>query len=783
MDPPVAPSRIFGFGQFEARADAGQLFRQGREVKLQEQPFRLLVALLERPGRVVSRQELKEALWPNGLVEFDKSLDVAMAKLRQALGDDSSSPRFIETVPRRGYRFIAPLILPDNSPAAAAAVVLPMGTPRQTLDPPSQSTVGVNKTLIAVGSLAFAAIAAAAIGLVWHWQVRHAAPLAARASVLIGDFSNSTGDASFDRSLRTAAIIEFAQSPYLTVLSDERISAALQSLGRPPDDPLDAAISRQACQQQHAAVAINGSIQRQDNGYLLSLLASRCSDGNILARVGYFIAATDQVLATLGRAIIELRKEFGESEESLKQYGVTVTEGTTNSLEALKAYQLGMDLRSHTRNIDAIPAFKTAIALDPTFAIAYAQLGSCYSNVQESELATQFFGKAFELREHATEPERLYIAGRYFDIVTGEMEKGASIYKLWTEIYPNDWRGYSALSNDANMLGRYTLAAEAAEHAISLEPNHAYGYTNRAVALLGLNRLDEAAQVAREAIRRDRDGSVLHSVLFSAALIERDEPTADRERAWAAAHPEEVDIPFADAEAAEAQGRIKDSERLFTRLAERARGFGLSGYAEIVLAQKGLFDVEMGLSKGALNDVQASADLGTNEFALELSALVYARLGNPTKAKALQGEIDRQFPLSTFNISVFAPTIRVALGIPDSPNSADILAMMKSAGSYEMGRQAVLIPTYIRAIALLNTRSAADAELEFKKIIDNRGVDAASPFFSLAYLGLARGLGMQRRFPEARKAYETLLDLWKTADVDLPILLQAKREYYSVPTR
>jgi DNA-binding winged helix-turn-helix (wHTH) protein/tetratricopeptide (TPR) repeat protein len=772
MDSTVAPDRVFRFGQFEARADTGQLFKQGREVKLQEQPFRLLVALLEGEGRVVSRQKLKEALWPNGMVEFDKSLDVAMAKLRQALDDDSGSPRFIATVPRRGYQFIAPVALSDPAPPDGHSPMPARGN----------ATTTARKRFAALSLMAFAVLAAAAIG-VWQWRVRHVEPpLAARALVLIEDFANSTGDVDFDHSLRTAAAIEFKQSPYLTVLSDDRVGAALQALGRPPNDPLEPDIARQVCQQLHAAVAINGSIQRQDKGFLLSLSASRCSDGNVLAKVGYPSAAKDQVLVTLSRAVAELREKFGESKRSLQQYGVTVPAGTTNSLEALKAYQLGLDMRAHTRNIDAIPAFKTAIALDPSFAIAYAQLGSCYSNLQEEELASEFFSKAFELREHATEPERLYISGRYFDVVTAEMEKGAGIYKLWTEIYPNDWLGHNAMSNDANMLGRYALAAAAADRAIALEPDHNFGYTNRAVALLGLNRIDEAAQVAREAIRRGRDGGVLHSVLFSAAFVQGDEAGMTRERTWAAAHTDEVDIPVADAEAAEAQGRIKDSERQFTRLADWAQGRGFTGYAEILLAQKALFDVEMGLAKSALNNLQSSAKLGSNEFSLELSALTYARLGNTARAKQLQSYIDRRYPLSTFNISVFAPTIRTALSIPDTPNRADILATMKPASSYEMGRQAVLIPAYIRAVALLSVKSAVDAEVEFRKVIDNRAVDAASPLYTLAYLGLARSLATQQRLPESRKAYETVLDLWKAADADLPVLLQAKREHDLVST-
>ena len=358
----------------------------------------------------MSRQELKEALWPSGLVEFDKGLDVAMAKLRQALGDDSSNPRFIETLPKRGYRFIAPLSLIDP-PAAALSGAVDSAAP-SALDSPvapkdaTQLAIVAKRNPMIPRSLALAALVGATIGIGWYWYAHREPPLAVRAAVLVEEFSNATGDMSFDRSLRTAAIIDLAQSPYLTVVSDEKIGNALQRLGRPPDDRLEPAIARQVCQQEHAAATVSGSIQRVGLGYLLSLAASRCSDGSILATVGFPVADKEHVVIILGKAIAELRRKFGESNESLNRYDVTVVQATTNSLEALKAYQLGMELRSHTRNLDAIAAFKTSIALDSNFAIAYAQLGSCFSNLDEIELATRFFQKAFELREHATEPER-----------------------------------------------------------------------------------------------------------------------------------------------------------------------------------------------------------------------------------------------------------------------------------------------------------------------------------------------------------------------------------------
>jgi DNA-binding winged helix-turn-helix (wHTH) protein/tetratricopeptide (TPR) repeat protein len=780
----VSMSRIFHFGQFEAHVASGKLFRQGREVKLQDQPFRLLIALLELPGLVVSRQELKECLWPQGtLVEFDKSLDVAMAKLRHALRDDSGSPLFIETLPKRGYRFIAPLSTTGNSADTPSEPVLALRPPTPVDAVPSSPASTLDASVLpkipsrASRSLGLFVWAGMLLVIAWYWQSHRSIRLSERAAVLVGEFSNATRDTNFDRSLRTAAIIDFGQSPYLTIVSDERIGEALQTLGRPPDDPLQPAVLRQVCQRERAAAAINGSIEPSDGGYLVSITASRCSDGSLLATSRFQVAAKERVLTDLAQAIVGLRRQFGESKESLRQYDVVAVQATTNSLEALKAYQLGMDLRSHTRNIDAIPAFKTSIRLDPTFAIAYAQLGSCYSNLQETELATEFFQKAFDLREHATEPERLYIAGRYFDVVTGEVEKGSSIYKLWTDIYPNDWRGHNGLANDANMLGRFDVAANAAERVIALEPDHAYGYTNRAVALLGLNRLSEATEVSREAVRRGRDGGIVHSVIFAVALINGDAASLAQERAWADRHPDEVDIPYTEAEMAEAQGRIKESERLYTRLADHARSMGVPGYAAVILAAEAEFDIEMGLPAQALVHARSAAEFGNNEQVLESLALVHARVADAAAVRALTDQINSRFPLSTYNISVFAPTIRTALAMAGPLSPAQVDDWMRPAIPYEAGRQAVLTPIYIRAQAYLKVHANDAAEREFRKLIDHRGADPASPLFPLAYLGLAESLVAQGRAVEAANAYEFVLAFWKGADPDLPVLLQAQREY------
>ena len=360
---PSPPVR-YRFGLFDADPASGQLLKQSRPIKLQDQPFQLLVTLLEADGAVVRRDDLRQRLWrEDTFVEFDKSLGVALAKLRAALGDSAANPRFVATIPKRGYRFIAPIEvvreaagdIPETRAARRAAVLQP------------------SRGIAAIATLVVLVAGAAALV---SWRVAVAGHLSPRAGVVVGDFANSTGDAAFDGSLRRAAMMGLAQSPYLHVLTDAALGEILQGLGQPPDQPLTAGIARETCQHAQAAALVDGSIQYSGGEYVLTIQASRCDDGRVLGRTRQSVAGRDQVIAALGREVVSLRRSLGEPGPSLKSYNAPIEVATTDSLEALRAYQLGMELRARADNLKAIPALKTAIALDPQFAVAYAQLGS-----------------------------------------------------------------------------------------------------------------------------------------------------------------------------------------------------------------------------------------------------------------------------------------------------------------------------------------------------------------------------------------------------------------------
>ena len=343
MMPQSASKTLFRFGPFELDPVEGSLCRQGNRVKLQDQPYRLLVMLVERAGEVVSREEVRQHLWrENTFVEFDNSLGVAILKVREALGDDASNPRFIETIPRRGYRFIAPVHVHDVRPERAE--------PARTS---ASYSLKWNKKVkrIAVGAVLLGTVVAGG-----SWFSASRARIPEHAAIVIGDFENNTGDPVFDGSLRRAVIIHLRQSPYLNLLPDEKLRTALQTLGRSPDEALAPALASQVCQRVKATALVVGSIRSTDRNYFLSLDAERCRDGVSLIHETFSVDNKQEVLPRLSSAVDQLRRKLGESRESLQKFDVPMEQATTSSLEALKAYQLGLELRTHSKMLKRAPS-------------------------------------------------------------------------------------------------------------------------------------------------------------------------------------------------------------------------------------------------------------------------------------------------------------------------------------------------------------------------------------------------------------------------------------------
>ncbi len=762
-----APETTYSFGLYALDPVTGTLARDSVRVRMQEQPFRLLLLLVERAGQVVSREEIRNRLWPqNTFVEFDKSLGVAVLKVREALGDDANNPTFIETIPRKGYRFVAPVRVVNVSPEGARQ--------EQATAADSRNWTG-KVTKAAVGTVLFAFVVAAGI-----FFFASKARIPEHAQVVIGDFENNTGDPVFDGVLRRAVIIHLRQSPYLNVLPDERLRAALQSLGRPPDDALAPALASQVCQRMKATALILGSIRTTGRTYSLSLDANRCNDGVSLIHQAFSVENKQEVLPQLSIAMDHLRRKLGESSESLQKFDVPLEQATTSSLEALKAYQLGLELRTHSKNVEARAILKTAIELDPNFAIAYAQLGSAYSNLGNSTYARQFFQKAFELRAHATEPERLYITGRYFDIVTGEREHGSETYKLWTELYPNDWLPYNAIANNAIILGQYETAVDSARKAMELGPSQDFGASNLIAALIALNRLAEAKSMCEQLLAKGRDNSFIHLDLFSIAYLENDRAAIARQLDWAGKHPDDVSMLFARGSAAASEGKIETATRLFDQTAEIDVKNGDAEAAAIALAESAEMNSEMGRTSIAKRESERALKIGKNEIVCVLAGLVALRQHDFQNAQLLLTQMDHDHPLSTYNLGIYSPMIRTLVKISKPSSPSEVKSLMEPALPYETGSLADMLPIYVRGIAYLAVDAPAQAQPEFQKIIAHHSVDATTTLDPLSVLGMARCYRLQGKKAESREAYRQLFTLWKDADKDLPILYAARKEFDSL---
>src|SRR6266404_2658237 len=440
MAPETQAPTILRFGVFEVDLRAGEVRKQGARIRLQEQPFHVLTLLLQRPGEVVTREELRAQLWPSDtFVDFDNGLNTSINKLREALGDSADNPRFIETLPRRGYRFIAPVTGAD-------------GTTRGTATGASAAAPKRSRKIVVTATVAVLA-AGIAGGLLW--RARQARRLTEKDTIVLGDLANSTGDAVFDGTLREGLSVELEQSPFLSLVSEEGIRQTLQMMERPANTRLTPEITREVCQRTSSAAALDGSIALIGTRYVLILKAVNCVNGELLSATEAQANDKSHVLDALGKAASEMRRRLGESLSTVQKYNTPLEQATTSSLEALQAYNLGWRaLNEDADSAAALSFWQRAVQLDPNFAAAYDSLGSEIEYIGTA-LAVENTRKAFELRKHVSERERLIIEGDYYSTVAGDLTKARRTYMLGEQIYPREVFIRNSLGVLYNALGQY----------------------------------------------------------------------------------------------------------------------------------------------------------------------------------------------------------------------------------------------------------------------------------------------------------------------------------------
>jgi len=741
---------VLRFGAFELDLRAGELHQQGLRVKLQEQPFRVLAVLTQRPGELVTREEFRSQIWPaDTFVDFDNSLNTSINKLREALGDSAERPRFIETLPRRGYRFLAPVSCVDRKVAGRTRA-----------------------WTIVVAAVTVAALVAGG----FFWRSRHAKRLTEKDTIVLADFANTTGDPVFDDTLKQGLRVQLEQSPFLNVLSDEKASEELQLMGREKDERLTKDLARDLCERVGSKAILAGSISSLGAHYVIGLSALNCHSGDGLANEQIEADSREHVLKALGESAARMRKKLGESLASIQKYDTPVG-ATTPSLEALKAYSLGMKTWFAKGVTSSLPFFERAVKLDPRFAMAHARVAMVYWNLNENALAAENIRKAYELRAKVTEWERLYIEAHYYDHGTGELEKAAQVYELWQQTYPRDWVPYNNLATINAAFGRYKEALEEARQALHLESDNEDNYGEVAILCLALNRLDEAAAVLKQAEERKLESELLLGGRYQLAFMRGDESEMERLIASAAGKPgAESSLWFCEVVAAAYQGRRSKARDLARQGLESSE---LSGAMEegaktwlVTAMTEGYF----GNTEQARVDVRAALRLTSKGYVPVRAAQALALAGDVTGAEKLADESNKQLPLDTGVQLYWLPMVRANVAL-DLHNPGKAIELLRIVSPYELGFFGYLNPIYTRGQAYLMLRNGRAAAAEFQKIIDHRGVVWAFPLGALAHLGLARAYALQGDTAGSRAAYQDFLTLWKDADPDIPILRQAKAEY------
>jgi tetratricopeptide (TPR) repeat protein len=605
------------------------------------------------------------------------------------------------------------------------------------------------------------------------WRFRRTPALTERDSIVVADFVNTTGESVFDGTLKEALTVQLEQSPYLNVLPESRVREALRYMGRPPDERVSTDIAREICLREGAKAMLTGSISSLGSHYVIDLRAVNAQTGDALAREQIEAESKEQVLKSLDQGASSLRRKLGESLGSVQKFAMPLEQATTSSLEALQAFTQGQAEHQKLADDKAIPYLKRAIELDPNFAMAYATLGVAYSNQNDRLQASDYLKKAFELKERASEREKLYVSAHYYEMVTGQVERAVEVYESWKETYPRDCTPRDNLSNRYSEVGQFEKALSNASESMRLNPKDAFAYQNAESAYEKLDRYDEAKAVAEQAIAQRADSFGIHEVLYEIAFIRGDPAAMQHEMAWAVGTHQDLLMHFPQGMADYAMGKAQRARETLSRAADQAEQQGLKGVAADVRAAMCVLEAWLGNMQEARKGITEALTSSTDRSTRATVAVALALTGDTNRAQKFIDELAKDFPLDTLLNNAALPAARAVVEL-ERKNPQRAVVLLEAARPYEMSDYG---SAYLRGKAYLQEHDGAKAAPEFQKILDHRGTNAVSPMYAVARLGLGRALALQGQTAQARTAYQDFFALWKDADPDLPIFKQAKEEY------
>lgn len=757
---------LYEFGRFRLDPTQRELVRDGRPIPLTPKAFDTLLLLVERRGSLVSKADMLAAIWPDTSVE-EGNLAWNVSAVRKALAGDSGDAAYIETIPKFGYRFVGEVRVIQTAPAALPASVVPVPfvpvpVPARVASSQSRRWLPVAITIMVV-----AAIVTALVAL----RSRPSA-LAERDWILIANVDNRTGEADFDDVLTDTVAVQFDQSPYFRVFSRERIDEQLALMRRQAGDRVTDEIAREVCERASVKAFVSGSIDKVGNAYVVRLAAIDARSGDTISRNQNQVRDAAAVLRVIGEASAAIRRDLGESLQSIDRFDVPPALATTSSLAALRAFRQGQAVlsSSNVSHVVAKQFFTQAIELDPDFALAYARLGSTLANLRDRNGSAAAAQEAFLRRDRVSERERYEIASLYYRDVSGEMPKALESLLMWSRAYPDEPRPFNALQISQRDIGLLIDAAVNGETAVRLRPDYPTYHSNLVGSYLRLNRFDDARRVADEAIRNNVASLATHRLLQRIAVLTNDRELDAREAKWRVEKAPNATTVELDAALAGAAGRMQDARRGYAQAIKMSSS--IPGRAADYLSRLASYEAYAGARHEAVAAAKQVRAGDASRYVAADAAFVLALLDSDLTPLVT---IAAEYPQDTLIAELWMPLARGVVALR-AGRAAEAIGLLRSMATYDLGDYAYLRGSYHLGEAFLALRDGAQARQAFQRVIDHRGVIPNQSLFAIAHLGLARVAAMTGDRVEARAAYARFFETWPDADPDLPVMRAARAE-------
>jgi eukaryotic-like serine/threonine-protein kinase len=631
-----------------------------------------------------------------------------------------------------------------------------------------------------------AAVAVLALSVVGYFYLHRPPKLTDKDTIVLADFTNTTGDPVFDGTLRQGMAVQLEQSPFLSLVSEERIQQALRSMGQTADTRLTPEVAREVCERTASTAVLDGSIANLGSQYVLGLRAKDCRTGNVLTEEQVQAARKEDVLNALGQIASKFRTRVGESLTTVEKYDTPLAEATTTSLEALRAYTAGIKVLSTTGSAAAVPFFKQAVEIDPKFAMAYAMLGRVYGSIGENVLSAESTAKAYELRDRASDKEKFFISASYDRQVTGDLQKAQQTCEFWVQAYPRDKSPHGFLAGLIYpLIGKYEESVEEAKTTIGLDPDFFVGYEILAGSDLALGRTDEAQNALQQASQRKLEVSDFSILRYDIAFLKGDKTGMEREAVQAVGKPGlEASLSNAESSVLAYSGHLEESRKMSRWATDMARQSDRRELEAHYEGDAALREALLGNASTARQRAMVALGLSKSGGVEYAVAFVLALSGDSSRSQTLADDLATRLPENTRLVFTYLPTLRALLAL-NHREPAKAVELLQTVSPYELGtvilassmRLGSLYPAYVRGEAYLVARQGREAVVEFQKILDHRGIVLSDPIGALAHLQIGRSYAMAGDTAKAKSSYQDFLTLWKDADPDIPILKEAKAEY------